>query len=101
MNMENREGGAPEIANPTTREINRARRKFSKIVRGLPDESRDFITEMTSILTEPDIYRRFREHPGNIESFEKELRAMGLGENKIKTIFTYFNLPFKKEDNGK
>lgn len=99
--MENREGVASEVAYPTPKEINRARRKFSRIVRGLSPDSRDFITEMTSILTEPDIYRSFREHPGNVESFEKELRGMGLGENKIKTIFTYFNLPFKKEENGK
>lgn len=98
--MENKES-SHEIHKPTPREINRARRKFSRIVRSLPSESQDFITEMTSILTEPDIYRSFKSHPGNIESFEKELRNMGLGENKIKTIFTFFNLPFQKEQDGK
>jgi hypothetical protein len=99
--MENKESGASEVLRPTPKEINRARRKFSRVVRGLPSESRDFITEMTSILTEPDIYRSFREHPGNVESFERELRDMGLGENKIRVIFTFFNLPYQKEEDGK
>jgi hypothetical protein len=99
--MENKESVPSEIHVSTPREINRARRKFSRVVRSLPPESQDFITEMTSILTEPDIYRNFKEDPGNINSFEKELRIMGLEEDKIRTIFTFFNLPYEKEQDGK
>ncbi len=98
--MENKES-APQIHTLTPKEINRARRKFSRVVRSLPPESEEFITDMTNIFAEPDIYRDFKARPGNIESFEKELRGMGLGENKIRTIFTFFNLPYKKEQDGK
>lgn len=97
--MESKESG-PEIHNPSAKEINRARRKFSRVVRSLPAESQDFITEMTSILTEKDIYRKFKENPADIESFGKELEGMGLEEGQIQTIFTFFNLPYKKEQDG-
>ena len=99
--MENKESAPSEIHVSTPREIKRARRKFSRVVRSLPPESQDFITEISSILTEPDIYRNFKSNPGNIENFGKELKGMGLEENQIRTIFTFFNLPYEKEQDGK
>ncbi len=56
---------------------------------------------MTSILTEPDIYNKFRSNPDEVTNFKKELTNMGLGEDKIKVIFNYFNLPYSGKENGK
>ena len=96
--MENRESiPKKEVHVPGSREINRTRRKFLRVVRRLPQENQDFITEMTSILTEPDIYRSFKADVQNSENFRNELEQMGLGESKIKTVFNFFNLPYEKK----
>lgn len=99
MGMENKESvPIQEVQTPSVREINRTKRKFLRIVRHLPSENEEFITDMTSIFAEPDIYNKFKSDPHNIEEFHHELERMGLGEGKIKIVLNYFNLPYEKKE---
>jgi uncharacterized protein YcgI (DUF1989 family) len=77
--------------------ILRARRKFTGVVRRLPQESQDFVTDMTNIFSEPDVYNRFKADPQNIQNFRLELAHMGLRESKIRVIMNYFNFPYEKQ----
>lgn len=89
-----RERGLPA---PTSREILRARRKFAGVLRRLSPENQDFLSDMTSILNEDDIYNSYKSDPEKLNGFHKKLEGMELGENKIKTVFNFFNLPYEKK----
>jgi hypothetical protein len=97
--MENRELGlSQEVYIPSQREINKTRRKFLRIVRHLPQEGQDFLSDMTNVLTEPDIYKDFKSSKERIKGFRDELGQMGISAPKIKIIMNYFNFPYENND---
>lgn len=101
--MEGRGDFTPRTAveEPSAKEINRRRRRYIKLLRHLPQESQEFITDFGNIFSELDEYRRFRADPNNLVDFKAQLEQIGLGEKPIRIVFNYFNLPLQGKENGK
>lgn len=81
----------------SSREIQRARRKFSRVIRNLPPMGQDLISEMSSQFHELDVYNNFKSDQHNIDNFADELRQMGIDKGKIRTIMNYFNIPYESK----
>lgn len=78
----------------SSRDINRTRRKFSKVMRRLPQAQQDLVSDMTSVLLESDVRTELALDPSRIEEISENLRASGIDDKKLKTIMDYLNLPF-------
>lgn len=71
--------------------------EFFEILRGLPPEAQEFLTGLSSQFMEQDVYERLRTHPKRIRGLARELKRMGLGDDRIPQVMDYFHLPYTKK----
>ncbi len=79
------------------RYFRRKEKELSSILRQLPPESREFVTDLTSIFLERNEYERVRSNPEVISQLHDQLVGAGISEKKIKKIMRYFNLPINNK----
>lgn len=64
-------------------------------IQQFPAAARDFVTYLSSLFLEEDIYERHRNNPQAIREIAGVLRGQGVSEDGVLTVLTYFD--FRQE----
>ena len=73
-------------------EIAKRGRKYNRVLRGLSPEQQSVVTELTSVLSEMDIYKQYRGNLQKVEDLSMSLELIGLKRNQRRVVLRYLNL---------
>ena len=66
---------------------------FYDTLRKLPPDAQEFITGLSSILMEPDIYKAYKKDETKIAGIKNELVQKGVSKTEINQVMKFFNFP--------
>lgn len=67
--------------------------QFSEMVNKLPENSKDFISYLSSQFLELDVYNRVKNDPEKVRSIVEQFGVQGVEKNDIADILAHFKLP--------
>lgn len=86
----------PELnTEPVRSEVN----PFFLLLTTLPQQTQEFVADLSNIFLEPDVYKSFRNDPESVEDLRSALDAQRLEGEDIENVFQFFNIPMKGETN--
>lgn len=68
-------------------------KKFYAFIRSLPLDAQEFISDLSSFMLEPDLYKKYSNDRKKMLGIKNELLWLGVKKNDIGKIFNYFHLP--------
>lgn len=68
------------------------RKLYFKKLNSMPDDTRNYVSQLSSIFLEDDVYEQFKNDPSKIDALKQELASMGMMPEDLKLTLRYFNL---------
>lgn len=67
-------------------------REFFNRITSFPVSSQKFISDLSNIFLEKDVYDSVKQDPSKLDHIKRELTQQGLGDEDINVVMKYFNL---------